>query len=195
MTTEPAPLTPSSQTHPLPFIIHRLRTLSHPEKHPPSQFPYAFHMVKQVKLPTFSGMDPRGWLTRTETYFQIHGTPNDHRLPLAHICMEGVASHWFCILRELHHNMLWDDFKTELLNCFGGVANLSRYEQLATLHQRGTVDDFIDQFEPIASMIPRETEALYLGYFMNGLHDAIKKLGKIARTGHTAHRLHHCQKR
>ena len=70
--------------------------------------------------------------------------------------------------------MSWDDFKTELLNRFGRVANVSPYEQLTALLQRGTIDDFIDQFELIASMIPREIKALYLGYFMNGLRNEIK---------------------
>ena len=83
--------------------------------------------------------------------------------------MEGVAVHWFSMVQELNHNLSWESFKVELLNRFGGVANLSPYEQLAALRQQGNLDEYIDNFELIASLIPRETEALYLGYFMNGL--------------------------
>ena len=54
------------------------------------------------------------------------------------------------------------------------MTNLSPYEQLAALHQHGSVDDYINQFEIIASMIPWENEAPYLGYFMNGLQTEIK---------------------
>ena len=57
----------------------------------------------------------------------------------------------------------------ELLQRFSGVTNLGPYEQLAALRQRGNVDDYIDHFEIIASMIPKESKALYLGFFMNGL--------------------------
>ena len=42
------------------------------------------------------------------------------------------------------------------------------------LRQRGNIDNYIDDFEMIAAMIPKETEALYLGCFMNGLRDEIK---------------------
>ena len=52
--------------------------------------------------------------------------------------------------------------------------NLNPDEQLATLYQSGNVDDYIDHFETIATMVQRESEALYLGYFTNGLRPKIK---------------------
>lgn len=60
------------------------------------------HYTKKVKFPTFSESDPHGWLTRAETYFQIHNTPGHHRVPLAHVCMEGIAVHCFTMVCELH---------------------------------------------------------------------------------------------
>ena len=45
------------------------------------------YLTKVVKLPTFFGIDPQGWLTRVETYFKVQGTLEHHRIPLAHICM------------------------------------------------------------------------------------------------------------
>ena len=92
-------------------------------------------MTKKVKLPTFSGTDPRGWLTKAETYFLVLDVLDHLRVPLAHICMEGVVVHWFSILRESHNPLSWADFQKELLNRFGGVINMSPYEQLAALHQ------------------------------------------------------------
>ena len=78
--------------------------------------------------------------------------------------MEGVAVHWFTIVWESNDNLSWEVFKTEPLNRFGGITNLNPYEQLAALYQSGNVDDYIDHFETIAAMVPRESEALYLGY-------------------------------
>ena len=88
--------------------------------------------------------------------------------------MYGRGVHWFIIVRELNNNLSWEVFKTELLNRFGGITNLNSYEQLATLYQSDNVDDYIDHFETIATMVPRESEALYLGYFMNGMRPEIK---------------------
>ena len=76
--------------------------------------------------------------------------------------------HWFSIVRELQPTLPWEDFKRELLNRFRGIENLSPHEQLTALQQTGFIDDYINDFELIASMIPREPEELYVGYFMNG---------------------------
>ena len=65
---------------------------------------------------------------QVETYFQILDIPKHLCVPLAHICMEGVAVHWFSMLRESHNPLSWADFQKELLNRFGGVTNLSPYE-------------------------------------------------------------------
>ena len=74
------------------------------------------HLTTKVKLPPFSSADPRGWLTKAETYFQIHGIPDNYRIPLAHVSMEGVAVHWFSMVQEQNHNLSWESFKVELLN-------------------------------------------------------------------------------
>ena len=104
---------------------------THINEHPSHGFRQPFelaeppYLTKAVKFPTFSEIDPQGWLTRAETYFKVQRTPEHHRIPLAHICMESVAVHWFSIVRELKKNLLWGDFKGELLNRFSGVANFS----------------------------------------------------------------------
>ena len=144
-----------------------------------------------MKLPIFFGVDPRGWLMRAKTYFQIHRTPKQHKVLLTHICMEGDVVHWFSIVRELNHNLSWKEFKSELLNRFGGITNLNPYEQLAVLQQMSSVD-YIYQFETIASMIPREPETMYLGYFMNGLQGE-KKLGPSASTSNSSRRFQYCK--
>lgn len=84
--------------------------------------------------------------------------------------MEGIAIHWFTMVHQLHYDLTWNHFKQELLNRLGGIANCSPYEQLVVLRHQ----DNVDEFELIASIIPRESEAIYLGYFMYGLKEEIK---------------------
>ena len=160
-TVLPKSPTPLPHTHLEGFPFHG--------PHQPFHHPYTSDMTNKVKLPIFSCTDLKGWLIGAETYFQIHETPQPYKIPLAHICMEGVAVHWFTIVQELNNNLSWEVFKTELLNRFGGITNLNRYEQLVVLYQSDNADDYIDHFETIAAMVPWESEALYLGYFTNGL--------------------------
>ena len=96
--------------------IHDASTESSPGFDHPHHQPDFSHQTTKVKLPMFSSNDPRGWLTRAETYFDIHNIPKNHRIPLAHICMDGVAVHWLSLVRELQNNLSWDRFRTELLN-------------------------------------------------------------------------------
>ena len=49
--------------------------------------------VKKVELPSFDGGDPVGWITRAETYFEIHGSSEDVKIRLAKICMGGATIH------------------------------------------------------------------------------------------------------
>ena len=51
------------------------------------------------------------------------------------------------MVQELNHNLSWGNFKVELLNRFGGVANLGPYEQLVALRQKGNLDEYNDNFE------------------------------------------------
>ena len=96
----------------------------------------------------------------------MHKTYGDvWRNSRAHICMEGVAIHWYTVVRESNSNFSWEVFKTKLLNRFGGITNLNPYEQLTALYQSDNVNNYIDHFETLAKMVPRESEALYLGYF------------------------------
>ncbi|KAJ1389323.1 Retrotransposon gag domain [Sesbania bispinosa] len=88
--------------------------------------------------------------------------------------MEGVAIHWFSILMEVHPNLTWGLFKSELLERFSGLEIQNPYEELAALHQRGTVQEYVEEFEYLTSLVPRQPEQQYVGYFLNGLKEEIR---------------------
>ena len=125
---------------------------------------------------------------------KIHGIPENHKISLAHVCMEGMIVHWFSMVRELNRNLSWEEFKRELLNQYKGVANPRPYEQFPALRQnRSNIDECINNFEMIASMIPKKVESLYLRYFMNGLKEELKNLVRLLGPK-SYQRLPDCQK-
>ncbi|KAK7288441.1 hypothetical protein RIF29_01900 [Crotalaria pallida] len=139
----------------------------------------AHMMAKRVELPPFDGGDPRGWLTRAETYFFIHGTNPAMKIPLARVCMEGQAVHWFSILLEIDPTISWEKFKVELTERFSGLEIQNPYEELAALKQKGGVQEFISEFEYLAALVPRQPEMQYVGYFLNGLNEEIQSWVRI----------------
>ncbi|MCH88831.1 pentatricopeptide repeat-containing protein, partial [Trifolium medium] len=105
---------------------------------------------KKVKLPVFEGDDPVAWITRAEIYFDVQNTPDEMRVKLARLSMEGATIHWFNLLME-----------TE--------------DELSTLRQTGTVEEFVEAFELLSSQVGRLPEEQYLGYFMSGLKPLIRR--------------------
>ncbi|MCI43026.1 pentatricopeptide repeat-containing protein, partial [Trifolium medium] len=49
------------------------------------------------------------------------------------------------------------------------------FEELSTLKQSGSVEEFVEAFELLSSQVGRLPEEQYLGYFMSGLKPQIRK--------------------
>ena len=45
--------------------------------------------AKKVELPPFDGEDPMVWITRAETYFEVHGSSEEVKVRLVKLSMEG----------------------------------------------------------------------------------------------------------
>ncbi|KAJ9554042.1 hypothetical protein OSB04_018087 [Centaurea solstitialis] len=137
--------------------------------------------AKKVKLPEFSGFDPRGWITKAELFFEIHGTPPELRICLAQLSMTGVAQHWFSVVKGIYDPLNWDQLKRELLQRFSGLEIQNPYEQLSTIQQVSSIYDYIDDFEYLLSLVPRLPESQALGYFLAGLRPEVKRWVRLHR--------------
>ncbi|KAJ9546446.1 hypothetical protein OSB04_018989 [Centaurea solstitialis] len=137
--------------------------------------------AKKVKLPEFSGFDPRGWIMKAELFFEIHGTPPELRICLAQLSMTGVAQHWFSVVKGIYDPLNWDQLKRELLQRFSGLEIQNPYEQLSTIQQVSSIYDYIDDFEYLLSLVPRLPESQALGYFLAGLRPEVKRWVRLHR--------------
>ena len=133
--------------------------------------------VKKVELPMFDGDDPAGWISRAEVYFRVQGTRPEVKVCLAHLCMEGATIHFFNSLINDEEELTWEQLKEALLERYGGHGDGDIYEQLTELRQKGSVDDYITEFEYLTAQIPRLPEKQFQGYFLHGLKEEIK--GKV----------------
>jgi hypothetical protein len=130
---------------------------------------------KKVKLPLFNGDDPVGWITRAEIYFDVQNTVDDMRVKLARLSMEGSTIHWFNLLMETEDALSWEKLKRALIARYGGRRLENTFEELSTLRQKGSVEDFVEAFELLSSQVGRLPEEQYLGYFMSGLKPQIRR--------------------
>lgn len=128
---------------------------------------------KKVKLPVFDGEDPVAWITRAEIYFDVQNTSEEMRVKLARLSMEGAIIHWFNLLRETEDELSWEKLKKALIARYGGRRLENPFEELSTLRQKGSVEEFVEAFELLSSQVGRLPEEQYLGYFMSGLKPQI----------------------
>jgi hypothetical protein len=124
---------------------------------------------KKVKLPLFEGEDPVAWITRAEIYFDVQNTTADMKVKLARLSMEGPTIHWFNLLMETEDDLSWEKLKRSLIARYGGRRLENPFEELSTLTQKGSVEEFVESFELLSSQVGRLPEEQYLGYFMSGL--------------------------
>ena len=47
--------------------------------------------IAKLEFPRFSGGDPRGWLLKADKFFRYYGTPEDDKVEVAALYLEGDA--------------------------------------------------------------------------------------------------------
>ncbi|KAD5960576.1 hypothetical protein E3N88_12048 [Mikania micrantha] len=176
---EKKPESSSSGSDAGPTLVDPFHTPPFDSSHHSSPLPWA---VKKVKLPEFSGFDPQGWIKKVNLYFDINQIPDDLRLKLAQLSMQGVAQHWFTMVTQVHDSMSWTEFQTELLQRFSRLEIHNPYEQLATIKQASSILDYIDGFEYLLSLVPRLPESQTIGYFVAGLRNDVKQWVRLHRS-------------
>ncbi|MCI06762.1 retrotransposon gag protein, partial [Trifolium medium] len=102
---------------------------------------------KKVKLPVFEFEDPVAWITRAEIYFDVQQTPDDMRVKLSRLSMEGPTIHWFNLLMETEDLLSWEKLKKSLIARYGGRRLENPFEELSTLRQNGSVEEYMEAFE------------------------------------------------
>lgn len=145
--------------------------------------------VKKIELPMFDGNDPAGWISRVEVYFRVQDTKPEVRMNLAQLCMEGSTIHFFNSLLDEDEEMSWEQLKRELMDRYGGMGEGDIFEQLTSLRQKGSVEEYIERFELLTAQVRKLPEEQFFGYFIHGLKENIrgrvrsmKALGPISRS-------------
>ncbi|GAU17006.1 hypothetical protein TSUD_37640 [Trifolium subterraneum] len=115
--------------------------------------------------------------TGYDTQFEsrLSGKKEEMKVKLSRLSMEGATIHWFNLLLETEDDLSWVKLKKALIARYGGRRLENPFEELSTLKQTGRVEEFVEAFELLSSQVGRLPEEQYLGYFMGGLKDPIRR--------------------
>lgn len=130
--------------------------------------------AKKVELPNFNGSDPLGWVRCAEQYFQVQCTPEDTKVSLAMVCMEGHAIHWMSWRRDKKPALSWAELRDEVLTRFGSALASSPFEELAAVKQTGSIEEYIQAFVAKAAYVQSLPEGVIVAQYLNGLKGTIR---------------------
>jgi len=132
------------------------------------------HKMK-LDVPRFNGSDPSGWIFKIQQFFAYHSTPKSERLTIASFYMEGPALAWFQWLAQNHQLTTWASFLEAIEACFAHSPYKDPTGILFKLTQKGTVMEYLTQFEALANRIVGLSPSVLLSCFISGLEPDIRR--------------------
>ncbi|GJZ55399.1 retrotransposon gag domain, retroviral aspartyl protease [Tanacetum coccineum] len=108
--------------------------------------------IMKMEFPKFKGGDPRGWILKAEKYFCYYHTPNEQKVKVASMYLEGDALDLFAWITEFQNPD----------------------EHFCGVKQTGTVQEYRQEFAKRASRVHNWPEHCLLGVFLNGLKVDLK---------------------
>ena len=132
------------------------------------------HRLK-LEVPRFDGTDPSGWVFKISQFFEYHSVPDLERLTIASFYMDGPALAWFQWMARNHQLPTWTGFLQAIEARFAHSPYEDPTGQLFKLMQKGSVRDYLTQFEALANRITGLSPSSLLSCFISGLDPAIRR--------------------
>lgn len=114
---------------------------------------YALRILK-VDFPLFDGKKVKEWLYKCDQFFSLDFTPNDAKVRLASIYLEGPALQWHVNYMKSKFNIYpsWTKFVVDVTQRFGEVFE-DPLAELMQVKQTGLVQEYIEAFELASTQV------------------------------------------
>ncbi|CAH9071517.1 unnamed protein product [Cuscuta epithymum] len=138
--------------------------------------------LPKIEFPNFSGINPRQWIQKCAKYFELCSIDNNQKVDLASLYLSGRAESWFTSYISVHKKVSWEQFVVDICARFNEELGSTVTEEFNRLQQFRSLDEYMDQFEQLRSLLLQRTERLpeefFLDRFIGGLNPTIKSFVK-----------------
>ncbi|PWA82162.1 hypothetical protein CTI12_AA180690 [Artemisia annua] len=128
----------------------------------------------KMEFPKFEGGDPRGWILKAEKYFRYYQTPDESKVEIASMYLEGDALDLFAWISAEHNHLYWEELVKILHENYGPAEFQNPDEHLCNIKQTGTVQEYRQEFAKRVARVHDWPDHCLLGVFLSGLKEELK---------------------
>lgn len=132
----------------------------------------------KLEFPKFDGSGVRNWVKKCVKYFTLCKIPEDQKVDLASLYMCDKAEVWISNYLSIRRQVEWSEFVIDLSARFKDELGSNVVEKFNRLQQNDTIENYIDEFDNLRSLMEQYNHILpdtyFLESFIGGLKPAVK---------------------
>ncbi|VFQ79288.1 unnamed protein product [Cuscuta campestris] len=132
----------------------------------------------KLEFPRFDGSNTRNWIKKAGKYFNLCKIPEDQWVDIASLYMIDKAENWMSSYLSFRKFVSWHEFIIDLSARFRDDKGHNVVEQFKKLEQKESLEDYIDEFEDLRSVLVQNNHYLPDSYildcFIGGLKASIR---------------------
>ncbi|GKD20019.1 retrotransposon gag domain, retroviral aspartyl protease [Tanacetum coccineum] len=136
---------------------------------------YRPYKYNKIDFLIFSGGDPRGWLLKAEKYFRYYQIPDEEKVEIASMHLEGDALDLYSWLSD-GQVIFWKGIRSNAFTkkLWQWRTFRKRTEFFDCIKQTSSVQEYRQEFAKRSSRVSNWHDHYLLGVFLNGLKDELK---------------------
>ncbi|XP_027088762.1 uncharacterized protein [Coffea arabica] len=139
----------------------------------------------KIELQMFTGENPREWLRKCNKYFLNYQVPDEHKVDVIEMYLEGKADRWFQGVKMEKIKLSWEEFGELLCRRFNDRSCKDIVEEFNKLQQLGNMEDYQEKFEELKALMLIKNRNLdenyFISSFISGLKEEIKPMIKMLK--------------
>ena len=131
-----------------------------------------------MNFPRFNGKNPRIWKDKCQDYFRLMNIPESMWATAASLHMDDNAEKWLQVYKLKHGLGTWQELMTAVEQKFGAYDYQHAIDELLELHQTGTVEEYVSEFEALQYQVAMHDlgmgDTYFVSQFIKGLKPEIR---------------------
>ncbi|XP_076896743.1 uncharacterized protein LOC143549833 [Bidens hawaiensis] len=125
--------------------------------------------------------NPRGWTLKPEKYFRYYHIPDEEKVDVSSMHLEGDALDLYSWLSVDQTVSIWEELIQAFQKNFGPAEFENPDEYLISIKQTGYAQEYRQEFAKRSARVSNWPEHCLLGVFLNGLKEELKTDVRIQR--------------